>query len=72
MKTFDFMKFFDVLAKKHDLTIKIQCSSYVGWSVKVHKKGYDRPFIDVFGVDEKWVFKEVYRLIKNEKLGECV
>lgn len=70
MKTFDHMAVFDTLAKKHDLTFKVQCSSYVGWSVRVHKKGCDRPFIDVFGVNEKWVFEEVYKLIKNEKLGE--
>lgn len=70
MKAVDFIAFFDVLAKKHDLIIKIQCSSYVGWSIRVHKKGHDQPFIDVFGVNEKWVFEEAYKLIKNEKLGE--
>ena len=70
MKEVDFISFFDVLAKKHDLIIKTQCSSYVGWSIRVHKKGSDRPFIDVFGVDKNWVFEEAYKLIKNEKLGE--
>lgn len=60
-----FVKYVVELSEKHPLTLKMNYSSKVGWSIKLHEKGYDVPTIDVHNQDKEKAFKEAYKLLKE-------
>lgn len=50
-----------------DLIVKVNYSTFVGWKIKVHKKGSDMPFINVHNKDVKKAFEEAYKLLKDKE-----
>lgn len=60
-----FINYVVELSEKLPLTLKINYSSKCGWSIQLHKKGYDMPTIDVKNQDKEKAFEEAYKLVKE-------
>lgn len=39
-----------------DLILKINYSNYVGWTIKIHKKGSDMPIVNITETDKGLAF----------------
>ena len=52
-----------------DLILKINYSNYVGWTIKIHKKGYDIPFVDITDTNKGRAFSKAYLEVKKYMEG---
>lgn len=43
-------------SKDMDLILKMNYSNYIGWTIKIHKKGHDIPIVDVTETDKGLAF----------------
>ena len=52
-------------SKKMELTLYMNYSNHIGWTIKVNKKGYDMPIISVTDTDKKRAFSTAYLEMKR-------
>lgn len=52
-------------SKDLDLTLKIEYSTHIGWTIKLHEKGYDMPSVVVKDDDRDKAFKNAYKVVNE-------
>ena len=59
------------LCVQKDLILKITYSTYIGWSIKIHKRGNDIPIVYVNNQDKEKAFEDALEEVKlNEQSRE--
>lgn len=56
-------------SNKMDLILKMNYSNYIGWTIKIHKKGYDIPFVDITDTNKGRAFGKAYLEVKKYMEG---
>ena len=55
-----------------ELTLEIQYTKYLGWSVSISKKGYDIPLVCVSKNDKEEAFDLEYDALKMKREGSIL
>lgn len=52
-------------SEKMELTLYMNYSNYIGWTIKINKKGYDMPIVNITDKDKKRAFSTAYLEMKR-------
>lgn len=52
-------------SEKMELTLYMNYSNYIGWTIKINKKGYDMPIVYITDTDKKRAFSTAYLEMKR-------
>jgi hypothetical protein len=59
------------LCVQKDLILKITYSTYIGWSIRIHKRGISTPMVYVNNQDKEKAFEDALEEVKlNEQIRE--
>lgn len=53
-----------------DYILKVTYSSYIGWTVNIHKRGYSLPFVNVINQDKDIAFNDAYEEVKINEYAD--
>lgn len=62
-------KLIDYIKKEHEqnleLSLKLDYSLYYGWTLKIIRKGYDIPILEITGKDFNYVLEKTYSMLSD-------